>query len=61
MKDATPHSVDLDSEKVQFLKTMAETYGLPDMGKAIRCLIDYARQNSDKQAEIFDEIRCSDC
>jgi hypothetical protein len=31
------------------------------VGKAIRCLINYARENPDKHAEIFDDIRCLDC
>ena len=34
---------------------------LPDMGKAVRCLIDYARENPDKQADIFGEVHCQDC
>ena len=60
-KDATPHSIELESEKLQFLQEMAATYGLADIGKAIRCLVNYARENPDRHAEIFDEIRCLDC
>ena len=60
-KDATAHPIELESEKVEFLKEMAAKYGLSDMGKAIRCLVNYARENPDKQAEMFDEIRCLDC
>ena len=40
---------------------MVEAYGLPDAGRAIRCLIDYARDNPDKREAIFTEIRCLDC
>ena len=32
-----------------------------DLGKAVRCLINYARENPDRHGEIFDEIRCLDC
>jgi hypothetical protein len=60
-KDATPHSIELETEKVEFLKEMAGKFGLPDMGKAVRCLVNYARENPDKHAEIFDEVRCLDC
>jgi hypothetical protein len=60
-KDATPHSIDLETEKVEFLRSVAERHGLPDVGKAIRCLINYARDNPDKHSEMFDEIRCNDC
>ena len=61
MKDSTPLSVQLESSKVEFLEAMATQHGLPDVGKAVRCLVDYARANPDRQAEIFGEIRCGDC
>ena len=49
MKDAVSQAVELETAKVDFLKDMVEAYGLPDAGKAIRCLIDYARDNPDKR------------
>jgi len=61
MKDAKAYSIDLENEKMQFLQDLATKHGLPDIGKAIRCLINYARENPDKHAEIFDEVRCLDC
>ena len=61
MKDAKAYPIDLESEKVQFLEQMVSSYGLADVGKAVRCLIAYARENPDKQEEIFSEIRCTDC
>ena len=61
MKDAAPFTVELESAKVKFLEEMARTYKLADAGKAIRCLVDYARQHSDKRDTIFAEIRCIDC
>jgi hypothetical protein len=44
-----------------YLEEMAKKYSLPDAGKAVRCLINYARENPDKGAEIFDEVRCMGC
>lgn len=32
-----------------------------DIGKAIRCLINYARENPDKHEDNFAEVRCLDC
>lgn len=61
MKDAKAYPIDLETEKMQFLEQMAAKHGLPDAGKAIRCLINYARENPDKHADIFDEVRCLDC
>jgi hypothetical protein len=60
-KDGTPFSVELETEKLEFLQQMAQQFGLPDAGKAIRCLINYARENPTRHAEIFDEVRCLDC
>jgi hypothetical protein len=61
MKDMQPYPIELETEKMQFLEQMATKYGLPDAGKAIRCLINYAREHADKQADIFEEVRCLDC
>ena len=61
MKNTVNQAVELETTKVDFLKNMVEAYGLPDAGKAIRCLIDYARDNPDKREAIFTEIRCLDC
>jgi len=61
MKDLAPHTIELESEKVQFLEEMSKKYGLADMGKAVRCLVNYARENPDRHADIFGEVRCLDC
>jgi hypothetical protein len=61
MKDFTPQAIELDSSMVEYLNEMATKYSLPDMGKAVRCLINYARENPDKSNEIFDEVRCLGC
>ena len=61
LKDTVSQAVELDTATVDFLKDMVEAYGLPDAGKAIRCLINYARDNPDTREAIFTEIRCLDC
>ena len=61
MKDKTEQKIPLEPEKVEFLQTMAKSYQLPDIAKAVRCLIDYARENPDQQAAIFGEVHCQDC
>lgn len=61
MKDAPVCSIELESEKVAFLEQMMAAHGLPDIGKAVRCLINYARENPDKHEAIFAEVRCLDC
>jgi hypothetical protein len=61
MKDYTPRSIALDSSMVQYLEEVAKRYSLSDTGKAVRCLINYARENPDRGKEIFDEVRCAGC
>jgi hypothetical protein len=61
MKDFTPLPIELDSSMVEYLNEMSTKYSLPDMGKAVRCLINYARENPEKSNEIFDEVRCLGC
>ena len=61
MKDQGACSIELESGKVEFLEQMVASYGLPDIGKAVRCLINYARENPDTHDAIFGEVRCIDC
>jgi len=61
MKDLSPRTIELESEKVKFLQEMSTKYGLADIGKAVRCLVNYARENPDRHDDIFSEIRCIDC
>lgn len=61
MKDATARPIELESAKVEFLEEMVRKYSLADIGKAVRCLINYAHENPDRHDDIFGEIRCLDC
>jgi hypothetical protein len=58
---AKAYPIELEPGKVEFLQQMMSAHGLPDLGKAVRCLINYARENADKQADIFATERCIDC
>jgi len=61
MKDGAALTIELETAKVQFLEEMARKYSLPDAGKAVRCLINYARENPERHVEIFADVRCLDC
>jgi len=52
------YTVSLRDWQFQFLTEMARVHGLPDESKALRCLINYARNETDRRAEIFAEVRC---
>jgi len=61
MSEKQTKQVDLRPEMVQFLDEVTKTYKLDDAGKAIRCLVNYARENPDKRDDIFAEVRCTNC
>ena len=53
--------LEIKSDQVEYLQTMATKYALPDAGKAIRCLIDHARSEPDQERKIFEVVRCLGC
>jgi hypothetical protein len=61
MKDYQARPVDLDSAMVAYLEEVAKKYSLSDTGKALRCLVNYARENPERSDEIFDTVRCLGC
>ncbi len=61
MKDKATYSIELEKSMHEFLEQMVANYSLPDVDKAIRCLINYAREETTTQDDIFQEIRCLDC
>ena len=55
------HTVALKERQIQYLDRMVEKYGLPDRGKAIRILVDFAMHETDDEKRIFEDTRCSGC
>mmetsp|Transcript_47244 Transcript_47244/g.151398 ORF Transcript_47244/g.151398 Transcript_47244/m.151398 type:complete len:167 (+) Transcript_47244:1807-2307(+) len=56
--------VTLELEKVHldWLQKMADTYKLPDAGKAMRCLINFGVEGAKKERDaIFQKKRCKTC
>ena len=39
----------------------AKKHNLPDRSKALRCLITFAMEQTEQEASIFTEIRCTSC
>lgn len=61
MSDKVSHTVDLKPAMIRFLDDVVKAHKLDDAGKAVRCLVNYARENPGKHEEIFGEVRCLDC
>lgn len=54
--------IELKPDQVAYLDEAVKAFNLPDAGKALRILINYARENPDKRDEIFSDIHCTgDC
>ena len=54
--------IPLKPEQVAYLDEAVKAFDLDDAGKAVRILINYARENPDKRDEIFAQIHCTgDC
>lgn len=55
------HTVSLKKRQYDYLVAMANKHGLPDESKALRCLINYAIEETQQEDAIFSQIRCLDC
>ncbi len=53
--------LEIKSDQVEYLQAMATKYALPDTGKAMRCLIDFARSEPEQERQIFEVVRCLGC
>ena len=54
--------IELKPDQAAYLDEAVKAFNLPDAGKALRILINYARENPDKRDEIFSDIHCTgDC
>ena len=54
--------IPLKPEQAAYLDEAVKAFDLDDAGKAVRILINYARENPDKRDEIFAQIHCTgDC
>jgi len=60
-KDKAVYSLELEKDMMEFMEQMTATYDLPDVSKAMRCLINYARSVDEVRDEIFADIRCLSC
>lgn len=65
MSDDRDYTVTLHPAQQRFLEQAIEKYGLPDSGKALRCVINYAIEQAERdgsaEESIFTDIRCYDC
>ena len=52
------HAIELKEFQLEYLEKIVADYDIPDIGKAVRCLIDYAIEEKVKEKELFQLERC---
>lgn len=60
-KDKAMYTVELEKDMMAFMEQMTAQYNLPDVSKAMRCLINYAREIEEARDDVFAAIRCLNC
>jgi hypothetical protein len=61
MSEKKDYQVVLKERQFQFLSDMVKKYNISNESKALRCLLNYAMEQADKEQAIFRQIRCFDC
>ncbi|MCA9289537.1 MAG: hypothetical protein KDA25_00315 [Phycisphaerales bacterium] len=52
---------ELKPDQLAWLEAMATKHALPDVSKALRCVLNHAMQEPGAEAAIFGCVRCSHC
>jgi hypothetical protein len=53
--------IDLEPQQLEYVKTMMTRYGIPDLGKAVRVLVNHAQSVPELEEQIFKKTRCRHC
>jgi hypothetical protein len=61
MSASFEYQLTLKERQLNYLKEIAQKYGLADESKALRCLVDYAIEEKNAEGDLFQQIRCLDC
>ncbi len=53
--------VELEPPQLRYLEDMMARYAIPDLGKAVRVLVNFAMAAPDQEEQIFKKTRCRHC
>lgn len=53
--------VDVEPQQLDYLRRMMARYGIPDLGKAVRVLVNHAQAVPELEEQIFKKTRCRHC
>ena len=60
-KDKATYPIELEKDMMAFMEQMTAKYELPDVSKAMRCLVNYVREVENARDDVFSEVRCLSC
>lgn len=58
--DKVKVSFEINEDALAMLEKIVEQYNLPDVSKAVRCLLDYTAEDGDWD-QLFKKVRCRRC
>ena len=61
MSEKKEISFEIYSDSEKMLEQIVDKYDLPDISKALRCLMDYVEEKESDWDEMFATIRCNRC
>jgi hypothetical protein len=53
--------VELEPIQLHYLQSMMARYAIPDVGKAVRVLVNFAMAAPEQEESIFKKTRCRHC
>ena len=53
--------IDLEPQQLDYVKAMMARYGMPDVAKAVRVLVNHAQAAPELEEQIFKKTRCRHC
>ena len=60
-KDKAMYTIELEKDMMEFMEQMTAQYALPDVSKAMRCLVTYVHDVETVRDDVFAEVRCLNC
>ncbi|MFK7777148.1 MAG: hypothetical protein QM501_03345 [Gimesia sp.] len=61
MSENVATTLDLKQSQIDYLDQMLQKHNLSDRSKALRCLINFAINESQNEESIFTKTRCDHC
>ena len=53
--------IDLEPQQLDYVKQVMARHGIPDIGKAVRVLVNHAQAVPELEEQIFKKTRCRHC